>query len=387
MCPAATAVAAPRTAGPASRARGGWGGRRRRLLQRRPPKPDGARDGARTATARAALKGLGGGAAAEPDGPLKVVVTGSSSGLGKALARAFVRRGDAVVVSSRDAEATAACAEELTALGPGTAFGRAADVTKAGDVDALAAFAEEALGGLDCWINNAGTNAYAYTPLVDADAQDIERVVLTNTLGTLLCSRAAMRVMRKQASGGHVFNMEGAGSDGSATKLYAAYGMTKAGMAQLSKSLNAEAQQLGLANVGVHTVSPGMVATEMIFSGRYAFGQQGRFFVNLLAEDADVVAETLVPRLRTVSATQGAKDEALKALTPDKVLTRLWRRLLLGENKDRWYPEADAAGDAEFGPPRRQRSTSFKTLRLPRRSAPHALRPRGSPSTPPGERP
>ncbi len=50
-------------------------------------------------------------------------------------------------------------------------------------------------------------------------------------VGTLLCTRAAMQVMHKQTSGGHIFNMDGAGADGMPTPQYAAYGATKAGNA------------------------------------------------------------------------------------------------------------------------------------------------------------
>ncbi len=50
-------------------------------------------------------------------------------------------------------------------------------------------------------------------------------------VGTLLCTRAAMQVMQKQTSGGHIFNMDGAGADGMPTPQYAAYGATKAGSA------------------------------------------------------------------------------------------------------------------------------------------------------------
>ena len=50
-------------------------------------------------------------------------------------------------------------------------------------------------------------------------------------VGTLLCTRAAMQVMQKQSSGGHIFNMDGAGADGMPTPQYAAYGATKAGNA------------------------------------------------------------------------------------------------------------------------------------------------------------
>ena len=54
-------------------------------------------------------------------------------------------------------------------------------------------------------------------------------MVETNLLGTLLCSRRALKLMAAQPQGGHVFNLDGAGADGLSTPCYAAYGATKAG--------------------------------------------------------------------------------------------------------------------------------------------------------------
>ena len=59
--------------------------------------------------------------------------------------------------------------------------------------------------------------------------EKIENVVKTNLLGCLLCTKAAWKLMSQQEGGGHIFNMDGAGADGSATPQYAAYGATKAG--------------------------------------------------------------------------------------------------------------------------------------------------------------
>ena len=64
--------------------------------------------------------------------------------------------------------------------------------------------------------------------LLDMAPERIARVVQTNLLGSLLCTRAAARAMAA-AGGGHIFNMDGAGADGQATPQYAAYGATKAG--------------------------------------------------------------------------------------------------------------------------------------------------------------
>ena len=63
----------------------------------------------------------------------------------------------------------------------------------------------------------------------DARPEQLQRVVQTNLLGTLLCTRAAMQLMGRQPQGGHIFLMDGAGADGMPTPQYAAYGATKGG--------------------------------------------------------------------------------------------------------------------------------------------------------------
>lgn len=74
--------------------------------------------------------------------------------------------------------------------------------------------------------------------------------------------------LQDQSRGGHVFNMDGAGADGNATPRFAAYGATKRSLAQLGKSLASELKMLKISNVGIHNLSPGMVTTELLLSGR-----------------------------------------------------------------------------------------------------------------------
>ena len=164
--------------------------------------------------------------------------------------------------------------------------------------------------------------------------------MLTNSLGSILCTREAIRTMKRTSGRGHIFNMEGAGSDGSATRKFAAYGHTKAGMAQLSKTMATELKDTPIA---VHTISPGMVFTELISSGRNSFGSQGRMFVNALAEPADVAASQIVEKLKEATADPDAvnKTLAIKILTPDVALKKMFKRFVLGENKDRYYREKE----------------------------------------------
>lgn len=62
-----------------------------------------------------------------------------------------------------------------------------------------------------------GSNAYSYKPLAEASDDDLIEVVTTNTLGLMICCREAIKMMLKQPRGGHIFNIDGAGSDGRPT--------------------------------------------------------------------------------------------------------------------------------------------------------------------------
>ncbi|KAF5200268.1 Chlorophyll(ide) b reductase NOL protein, partial [Thalictrum thalictroides] len=172
-------------------------------------------------------------------------------------------------------------------------------------------------------INNAGTNK-GFRPLLEFADEDIEQIVSTNLVGSLLCTREAMRVMKSQDKGGHIFNMDGAGSGGSSTPLTAVYGSTKCGLRQLQSSLLKECKR---SKVGVHTASPGMVLTDLLLSGSTL---QNKQMFNIICELPETVARTLVPRLRVVKGS----GKAINYLTPPRILLALvtaWLR------RGRWF--------------------------------------------------
>lgn len=280
----------------------------------------------------------------------RVLITGSTKGLGYELANQFLQEGDRVCVTSRsEANVNDVVLELRARYGMENVCGIACDVCDHEQVSELSKCCVENFGGIDFWINNAGTNGYEYNDIIDQDPSTIEEVVKTNALGTLLCCREAMRTMATQKDeniiGYHIFNMEGAGSDGMETRKYAAYGFTKAGLSQLTKTLNKEMssnEKMKDKMIKVHTVSPGMVFTDLISSGRYAFGKQGRMFVNALAEPADVAASGVVRKIKTeLGNSRGKKSLAIKLLTPDVAVVKLFNRFVKQIGKDRYYPEED----------------------------------------------
>ncbi|KAH8937686.1 hypothetical protein BDL97_16G040900 [Sphagnum fallax] len=188
--------------------------------------------------------------------PLNVLVTGSTKGVGLALAREFLRFGDNVVICSRSVERVENTVQDLKKeFEEQKILGMACDVRDSKSIQALVDMAKSKLGHIDIWINNAGTNAYTYKPLVEFTDADIMQIVETNTLGVMLCCRQAIRLMREQNRGGHIFNMDGAGADGNATPRFAAYGATKRSLAQFTKSLQAELKMQGIKKVVVHNLS------------------------------------------------------------------------------------------------------------------------------------
>ncbi|KAL3158125.1 hypothetical protein ABBQ32_011723 [Trebouxia sp. C0010 RCD-2024] len=279
--------------------------------------------------------------------PFNVVITGSTKGIGKALATNFVRSGDNVVICSRSDDKVRATVSELSALSTpqslGEVKGRACNMTKPAQVASLADFARDELGSIDLWINNAGSNGYKYGVLGDYTDTELIDIVETNVLGVMLGCREAIRVMKGQPSGGHIFNMDGAGADGGATPRFAAYGASKRGLAQLGKSLQAELKMSGITNVGMHNLSPGMVTTDLLMSG--ADTKAAKFFINCLAEETHVVADALVPRIRKIpyeskgSGGGGGGSTYIRYLTKQKAYTQILGRLISGRRKNRFVQE------------------------------------------------
>ncbi len=230
-----------------------------------------------------------------------MVITGSSRGLGRALAEHFLLSGDIVIISGRNHESLAAVVEELRPLlrYGGKILYHATDVASGEQVDALVAFACSQVGGVDCFIANAAVTQEVKAPLWETPEVVFKGIVGTNFLGILHSLRASIRAMRRQRTGGAVFMLDGAGSAGYGTPHSATYGATKAMLRQLMRSMTAECAGSG---VGVHVVSPGMVQTELLLGkNRDEAKNPIPWALKVLADPADDVARWLVPRIRRIA--------------------------------------------------------------------------------------
>ena len=185
-----------------------------------------------------------------------VVITGSTRGIGRAMAEACAAEGATVVVSSRTAAAVDETVAALVAAG-GSASGAGCDVTRAEDLDALLAHAIETHGRVDVWVNNAGMSL-GMRRHVDTAPDEDELIVRTNLLSVMNGSRIAVRYF-VQRGGGVLVNVSGRGGRGDAAAYTAAYAATKAGVMVFTKSLAAEHKG---DPVTIVAFMPGMVETD-----------------------------------------------------------------------------------------------------------------------------
>jgi 3-oxoacyl-[acyl-carrier protein] reductase len=184
-----------------------------------------------------------------------VIVTGSSKGIGKGIAKVFAKSGGKVLVVSRHLDEAEACAEELRRAG-GTAKGYAADVTKLADMEGMAEAAAKAHGGIDILCANAGI--FPQTKIEDLSPEDWDHVMANNLKGTFLPIKACLPHLKTSDQGRIVITSS---ITGPVTGFpgWAHYGATKAGQLGFMRTVCIELAKYGIT---VNAVMPGNILTE-----------------------------------------------------------------------------------------------------------------------------
>jgi NAD(P)-dependent dehydrogenase (short-subunit alcohol dehydrogenase family) len=247
------------------------------------------------------------------------VITGSSRGLGYAIAEVYAREGAKVVIASRTQKAVDQAVRKLRENGA-QAEGLACDVSDIQQVEALAEFAVRTFGGLDIWVNNAGLSA-PYGPTAHIPSDDFMKVIKTNITGTYNGSVVALRYFATQKRG-KLINLLGRG-DGGSVPLQNAYSSSKVWVRNFTKAL---AQEYANRGVDVFGFNPGLVRTEMLsqidaISGYEERLNPLRYVAMLWGNDADVPAEKAA--WLASAATDGRNGLMVKVLTTRFMLSRL----------------------------------------------------------------
>ena len=184
------------------------------------------------------------------------LVTGAGQGIGRAIALRLAKDGADIAIVDVNQDKMTAVAEEVTRIGRrATTF--KADVTRRDEVYAAVDHAEEALGGFDIIVNNAGIAQVQ--PLLDVTAAEVDQILKVNVQGVLWGIQAAARKFKARKQKGKIINASSiAGHDGFA--LLGVYSATKFGVRALTQ---AAAKELASDGITVNAYSPGIVGTDM----------------------------------------------------------------------------------------------------------------------------
>lgn len=184
------------------------------------------------------------------------LVTGSTSGIGRAIAVAFAREGAAVAVTGRDASRGAAAVEEIEAAG-GRAVFLPADLHEEPACDALVADAAAALGGLTVLVNNAAGGDASDARVADMTTASWDAVLRVDLTAPMWLARAALPHLRR-AGHGAIVNISSRQAERPSAGL-AAYCAAKGGLNALTRAIAVEEAPNG---VRCNTISPGYVLND-----------------------------------------------------------------------------------------------------------------------------
>lgn len=186
------------------------------------------------------------------------IITGSTRGIGKVIAQAFVREGAKVVITSSSKINVDAALNDFPDQ---SIFGHVCDVSNCAEVEELVTTTVERFGKLDVFINNAGISDTFYN-VTDGDPKEWGRVIDINLKGTYYGTRAALNYFLETGNTGRIINMAGSGTDKKSNTPYiSAYGSSKAAIARFTFAV---AEEYKNQPVSVMLLHPGLVRTEIL---------------------------------------------------------------------------------------------------------------------------
>ena len=222
------------------------------------------------------------------------LVTGSSSGIGQAIALGLAAEGAAVVVNGRDETRIEGVVARIRAAG-GRAIGVKADVANKAEVRSLVDGALGAFGRLDILVNNAGGDAGS-NKVEELTEEDWDRVIDANLKSVFLVTQAALPILKRQG-GGKIVNISSQAGRAMTILGSAHYAAAKAGVQAFSRHVAREAAAFG---INVNVVAPGIIRSSPRLDAVWAnlpAERQTRYLEDIpagrLGENAEIVAAVL----------------------------------------------------------------------------------------------
>jgi len=203
------------------------------------------------------------------------LITGASSGIGRATAEEFAARGARVVLAARREDSLSELVRSIESQGAAATY-VVTDVGLAADVERMVGHAIEKFGRIDYAVNNAGFEGQL-SSIADVTEQDWDRVLNVNLKGVFLCLKYEARAMLAGSHGGAIVNV-GSINSFQGVPCFAPYVASKHALVGLTTSVSAE---LGPRGIRVNLLCPGIIETPMHRRGRALFGDA--IYDNILA--------------------------------------------------------------------------------------------------------
>ncbi len=184
------------------------------------------------------------------------LITGGSRGIGAAIATAMGREGATIVISARKQEGLEEARRQMAAEGIENVHIRPCHIGRTNDISELLDWCVQTVGTPTILVNNAATNPY-FGPLLNISEAQWDKTFEVNVKGYLHMTQATVKAMKDAQLAGSIINISSI-SGLTAAPLQGAYGMTKAALISMTKTL---AVELGSSNIRVNAIAPGLVAT------------------------------------------------------------------------------------------------------------------------------
>jgi NAD(P)-dependent dehydrogenase (short-subunit alcohol dehydrogenase family) len=188
----------------------------------------------------------------------RALITGGSRGIGAAIAKAFAKEGAKSIIVSRKQEGLDATAKEINSEFPHAVVAKACHLGHNDQIESLVAWVDAEFDGVDILINNAGTNPY-FGPLLDITESLWDKIMDVNLKGAFELSRHIAKRWSKTNLKGSIVNIASVAGI-FAAPLQGAYGIAKAGMISMTKTL---AVELGPLGIRVNAIAPGLIDTKL----------------------------------------------------------------------------------------------------------------------------
>lgn len=227
-----------------------------------------------------------------------IVITGGSSGFGRAMTYEFCKKRHNVLISGRNIKPLIETKYQMYHHTEGQCFHKQCDVQNKDDLISLADYAQDVFNGkIDHWINNAGV-CEGPNDFQNITLEAIENVIYTNIMGVIMGTKIAQNIHCN-----NIYAISGHGSDFIKTPDFAVYGATKACISQIYSTLIEESKTSPKNKSKFHIIAPGIMKSNLSKKLLQDESMNGfkKYIMDIVIQEPSDVAEKIVPKILNIS--------------------------------------------------------------------------------------